>query len=63
MSRQKTGERLNGTDFYPSPHWTFENMRIDLKPFEKILEPSYGDGRIPAGYDWIRKTDPKTIHE
>ncbi len=46
MSRQKTGQRLNATDFYPTPPWCYENLDIDWSMFSSAHEPCRGDGRI-----------------
>lgn len=46
MSRQKTGQRLNPTDFYATPPWCYENLEIDWSLFENAHEPCRGDGRI-----------------
>ena len=46
MSRQKTGQRLNPTDFYATPPWCYENLDIDWKMFASAHEPCRGDGRI-----------------
>ena len=46
MSRQKTGQRLNATDFYATPPWCYENLDIDWKMFASAHEPCRGDGRI-----------------
>ena len=46
MSRQKTGQRLNATDFYPTPPWCYENLDIDWSTFSSAHEPCRGDGRI-----------------
>ena len=46
MSRQKTGQRLNPTDFYPTPPWCYENLEIDWSMFSSAHEPCRGDGRI-----------------
>lgn len=46
MSRQTAGIRDNPTDFYPTPHWCFENLDIDYTKFNTALEPCAGDGRI-----------------
>lgn len=50
MSRQKAGERLNKTDFYPTPMWCVENLNIDWSLFSTMHEPCKGDGRI---LDWF----------
>ena len=46
MSRQKTGQRLNATDFYATPPWCYENLEIDWSQFTSAHEPCRGDGRI-----------------
>jgi hypothetical protein len=46
MSRQKTGQRLNATDFYATPPWCYENLDIDWGLFSSAHEPCSGDGRI-----------------
>ena len=46
MSRQKTGQRLNPTDFYATPPWCYENLNIDWSAFSSAHEPCRGDGRI-----------------
>lgn len=46
MSRQKTGQRLNATDFYPTPPWCYENLELDWSKFSSAHEPCRGDGRI-----------------
>ena len=46
MSRQKTGQRLNPTDFYATPPWCYENLEIDWSIFSSAHEPCRGDGRI-----------------
>ena len=46
MSRQKAGQRLNKTDFYPTPPWCYENLDIDWSMFSSAHEPCRGDGRI-----------------
>ncbi len=46
MSRQKIGQRLNATDFYPTPPWCYENLDIDWSMFSSAHEPCRGDGRI-----------------
>ena len=46
MSRQKIGQRLNATDFYPTPPWCYENLNIDWSKFSSAHEPCRGDGRI-----------------
>lgn len=46
MSRQKTGQRLNVTDFYATPPWSYENLDIDWSRFSSAHEPCRGDGRI-----------------
>lgn len=48
MSRQKSGIRLNPTDFYPTPQWCYENLDIDWSKFTSAHEPCRGDGRIQS---------------
>lgn len=45
MSRQKTGQRLNATDYYPTPPWCYENLELDWN-FTTAHEPCRGDGCI-----------------
>jgi len=46
LSRQKTGQRLNKTDFYATPPWCYENLDIDWSLFSSAHEPCRGDGRV-----------------
>ena len=45
MSRQKTGQRLNATDFLPPHHrGAMRNLDIDWSMFSSAHEPCRGDG-------------------
>lgn len=59
MSRQKTGLRLNKTDFYPTPSWCFENLELDWTKFNTAHEPCKGDGRL---YQWLLNKGIKTTY-
>lgn len=59
MSRQKTGVRLNKTDFYPTPLWCLENLEVDWSKFSSIHEPCKGDGRL---YNWFKNQNLKVSY-
>ena len=59
MSRQKTGVRLNSTDFYPTPLWCAENLEVDWDKFSTAHEPCKGDGRL---VDWMSSKGLKTSY-
>lgn len=41
-------------DYYPTPHWCYENLPIDWSMFSSALEPCEGDGRIS---EFLRSKD------
>ena len=59
MSRQKTGVRLNATDFYPTPLWCAENLDVNWSNFSTAHEPCRGDSRL---YDWLKSKGLSTTY-
>lgn len=46
MSSQIPGKRLNEFDFYPTPLWCLENLKVDWGSFVTAHEPCKGSGQL-----------------